>query len=116
MSGFADTAHDTVRVVGVSGGTVKVTPDAEQRDGSVRSFAGTYTVRDGTITAPGIRAVPGPSPSGGSGTGPSYPPGPPAGGPDVDCSDLHGPVDVRSADPHRLDRDGDGLGCEPAER
>lgn len=40
------------------------------------------------------------------------PPGPPAGVPDVDCSDLSGPVWVGSADPHRLDRDGDGIGCD----
>ncbi|MGW0546579.1 thermonuclease family protein [Streptomyces altiplanensis] len=41
----------------------------------------------------------------------AYPPGPPAG-PDLDCSDLPGPVMVGSDDPHRLDRDGDGIGCE----
>lgn len=41
----------------------------------------------------------------------TYPPGPPPG-PDVDCSDLPGPVKVGSDDPHRLDRDGDGIGCE----
>ncbi|MEU2789537.1 excalibur calcium-binding domain-containing protein [Streptomyces sp. NPDC007100] len=116
VAGFADTAHDTVRVVGASGGTVTVTLEAEQRDGSVRSFAGTYTVRGGTITAADIRAVPGPSPSSGGGTGSSYPPGPPAGIPDVDCSDLPGPVYVGPSDPHRLDRDGDGIGCEPYDK
>ncbi|MBT2528046.1 thermonuclease family protein [Streptomyces sp. ISL-99] len=41
----------------------------------------------------------------------AYPPGPPPG-PDLDCSDLPGPVAVGSDDPHRLDRDGDGIGCE----
>ncbi|MET9509007.1 thermonuclease family protein [Streptomyces flavidovirens] len=41
----------------------------------------------------------------------TYPPGPPPG-PDLDCSDLPGPVAVGSDDPHRLDRDGDGIGCE----
>ncbi|WP_246042759.1 thermonuclease family protein [Streptomyces globosus] len=40
------------------------------------------------------------------------PPGPSAGVPDVDCSDLDGPVWVGDADPHRLDRDGDGIGCD----
>jgi endonuclease YncB( thermonuclease family) len=42
----------------------------------------------------------------------SLPPGPPAGIPDVDCSDLAGPVQVGPDDPHRLDRDGDGIGCD----
>ena len=43
--------------------------------------------------------------------GDSYPPGPPPG-PDVDCSDLPGPVRVGPSDPHNLDADGDGIGCE----
>lgn len=43
---------------------------------------------------------------------PGLPPGPPAGIPDLDCSDLPGPVWVGSDDPHRLDRDGDGIGCD----
>jgi endonuclease YncB( thermonuclease family) len=38
-----------------------------------------------------------------------YLPPPP---PDLDCSDLDGPVPVGPGDPHRLDRDGDGIGCE----
>lgn len=38
---------------------------------------------------------------------PAAPPYPP----DVDCSDLPGPVRVTPDDPHRLDRDGDGIGC-----
>ncbi|MDG9719620.1 thermonuclease family protein [Streptomyces sp. DH24] len=45
-------------------------------------------------------------------TRPDLPPGPPAGVPDRDCSDLTGPVWVGADDPHRLDRDGDGIGCE----
>lgn len=36
---------------------------------------------------------------------PSYPP-------DLDCSDLGGPVPITGDDPHGLDRDGDGIGCE----
>lgn len=31
---------------------------------------------------------------------------------DLDCADLPGPVRVTGADPHGLDRDGDGIGCE----
>ncbi|MFM9368462.1 thermonuclease family protein [Streptomyces sp. Da 82-17] len=40
------------------------------------------------------------------------PPGPPAGAPDVDCRDVPGPVRVGPDDPHRLDADGDGIGCD----
>lgn len=40
------------------------------------------------------------------------PPGPPAGVPDVDCGDLSGPVWVGPDDPHRLDAEGDGIGCD----
>jgi hypothetical protein len=32
--------------------------------------------------------------------------------PDVDCSDVDGPIQVTGDDPHGLDRDGDGVGCE----
>ncbi|HET6635520.1 MAG TPA: hypothetical protein VFH77_10925 [Streptomyces sp.] len=39
------------------------------------------------------------------------PAGPPPG-PDLDCSDLSGPVWVGGSDPHDLDRDGDGIGCD----
>ncbi|MEV0372688.1 hypothetical protein AB0I10_23145 [Streptomyces sp. NPDC050636] len=108
-AGFADTVQDTVHIVDVHGGTVTVTLDAQQTDGTVRSFAGTYTVRDGAIVAADIRAVASPAPDESSR---SYPPGPPAGGPDVDCSDLPGPVWVGPTDPHRLDADGDGIGCD----
>ncbi|MDO0909349.1 thermonuclease family protein [Streptomyces sp. DT2A-34] len=45
-------------------------------------------------------------------TRPNLPDGPPAGVPDVDCSDLSGPVWVGPNDPHRLDADGDGIGCD----
>lgn len=43
---------------------------------------------------------------------PTAPAGPPAGGPDLDCSDFPGSVPVGPDDPHRLDRDGDGIGCD----
>jgi hypothetical protein len=32
--------------------------------------------------------------------------------PDVDCADVGGPVQVLGSDPHGLDADRDGLGCE----
>jgi micrococcal nuclease len=31
---------------------------------------------------------------------------------DVDCADVNGPISVTGSDPHRLDADGDGVGCE----
>jgi hypothetical protein len=31
---------------------------------------------------------------------------------DLDCRDFSGPVVVSGRDPHRLDGDGDGIGCE----
>lgn len=34
-------------------------------------------------------------------------------GVDLDCRDVPRPVRVTGRDPHRLDRDGDGVGCEP---
>ncbi|MDP2710362.1 MAG: excalibur calcium-binding domain-containing protein [Solirubrobacteraceae bacterium] len=40
-----------------------------------------------------------------SGCVPPYPP-------DVNCADVSGPVQVLGSDPHGLDRDGDGIGCE----
>jgi hypothetical protein len=40
-----------------------------------------------------------------SGCVPSYPP-------DVDCPDVDGPVTVTGSDPHGLDADNDGEGCE----
>ncbi|MBC7462617.1 MAG: thermonuclease family protein [Thermoleophilia bacterium] len=39
-------------------------------------------------------------------------PSAPAYPPDVDCGDLPGPVRVTPDDPHRLDGDGDGIGCD----
>ena len=33
-------------------------------------------------------------------------------GRDLDCDDIGHPVRVEGADPHGLDRDGDGIGCE----
>ncbi len=44
--------------------------------------------------------------------GPDDLPAAPSGGEDVDCDDIGHPVRVGPGDPHRLDRDGDGEGCE----
>ncbi len=51
VAGFADTVNDTVTVTSTNGSEVSVTLDAEQSDGSIRHYVGTYTVHDGVITA-----------------------------------------------------------------
>lgn len=48
----------------------------------------------------------------GAGCEPGYEPCVPSYPPDVDCSDVDGPVRVQGDDPHGLDRDGDGTGCD----
>jgi hypothetical protein len=50
-AGFADTVHDEVTIVSTSGNTVRIRLDAEQSDGSHRTYAGTMTVRDGEIVS-----------------------------------------------------------------
>ncbi|MEU1076008.1 MULTISPECIES: protein kinase [unclassified Streptomyces] len=54
VKGFSTTASDAVTVEGVSGETVAVRLDATQTDGTHQFFAGTYTVRNGTIVAADI--------------------------------------------------------------
>ena len=53
---------------------------------------------------------------GGGGTSancePGYSPCVPTYPPDVDCADVGGPVTVTGSDPHGLDADSDGQGCE----
>ncbi|WP_232033247.1 thermonuclease family protein [Streptomyces lincolnensis] len=56
--------------------------------------------------------TPEPPPAADTPARPDLPAGPAAGIPDVDCSDLSGPVWVGPNDPHRLDNDGDGIGCD----
>jgi hypothetical protein len=43
---------------------------------------------------------------------PGYSPCVPPPPPDLDCADLDGPIRVTGSDPHNLDGDGDGWGCE----
>ncbi len=52
---------------------------------------------------------------GGGGTAncaPGYSPCVPPPPPDLDCADLDGPIRVTGSDPHNLDGDEDGWGCE----
>jgi serine/threonine-protein kinase len=54
-SGFAGTASDNLTVVSVSGGVVTVKLVATQTDGTVKDYAGTYTVDQGVITGSNIK-------------------------------------------------------------
>lgn len=47
-----------------------------------------------------------------SGCEPGYSPCVPSYPPDLDCADVGGSVTVTGSDPHGLDADGDGVGCE----
>jgi tRNA A-37 threonylcarbamoyl transferase component Bud32 len=55
QQGFAGTRHDSVTILAVSGDVVSVDLAAQQTDGSVQYFTGTYTVRDGRIVDASIR-------------------------------------------------------------
>lgn len=50
-------------------------------------------------------------PSGGN-CAPGYTPCVTTYPPDVDCSDVTGPIQVSGSDPHGIDADGDGVACE----
>jgi serine/threonine-protein kinase len=47
--GFAGTQYDNLTITGVSGNTVSINLTADQTDGSVKTYDGTYTVRHGNI-------------------------------------------------------------------
>jgi hypothetical protein len=114
-AGFADTDQDDLSIVRVRGQLVDVRLVASQ-DGGTRqtTYAGTYRVVDGQITGGRLHVV---DRQGGSPAGacdPAYPdfciPPPP---PDLDCPELAGSnFTVLPPDPHRLDADHDGIGCE----
>jgi len=52
--GYAGTQHDTLTITGVSGDTVSFRLTADQTDGSVKYYTGTYTVRSGQIVASNV--------------------------------------------------------------
>lgn len=51
VNGFSGTSRDNVTIVSVSGDQVQVDLDAEQTDGTQKTYTGTYTVDNGAITA-----------------------------------------------------------------
>jgi len=56
-AGFAGTQFDTLTVVSVSGDVVTIKLAAQQTDGTVKNFQGTYTVRNGTIVGSSIQQL-----------------------------------------------------------
>ncbi|MET9816573.1 excalibur calcium-binding domain-containing protein [Streptomyces sp. NPDC006355] len=107
VDGFATTAHDTVHILRADGGTVSVTLEATQTDGTLRLFEGTYTVRGGTIVGADIREVTEPDPPPDEAS-PYYE--------NCDAARAAGDAPLFTGDPGyapHLDRDGDGEACEP---
>ena len=49
ISGFTGTAHDTLTIVSVEGDVVTARLTAQQTDGTVNTYQGTYTVQHGVI-------------------------------------------------------------------
>ncbi|MFD3740353.1 excalibur calcium-binding domain-containing protein [Streptomyces sp. NPDC058629] len=112
VDGFAGTERDTVRILGVEGNTVQAELEALQSDGSLKVFEGTYTVRSGVIMAADVREVTVPddatTPSDGPGASPSYE--------NSDAAQDAGVAPLYTGRPgygDHLDRDGDGIACEP---
>lgn len=56
-AGFDGTTHDAIDVLQTTGSTVRIDLLAAQVNGTVREYAGTYTVHDGRITTSDIIAV-----------------------------------------------------------
>jgi serine/threonine protein kinase len=56
-AGFAGTKRDTVTITKTDGNVVTAVLKALQADGSVKTFEGTYTVTNGTITNPDVHLV-----------------------------------------------------------
>jgi hypothetical protein len=50
VSGFAGTAHDAVTIQSVSGDVVTAQLVAQQANGTVKTYQGSYTVEGGVIT------------------------------------------------------------------
>ena len=57
VSGFAGTAKDTLTIVSVSGDVVTARLNAEQTDGTVDTYQGTYTVHHGVIIGADVGQV-----------------------------------------------------------
>ncbi|SDS59084.1 GmrSD restriction endonuclease domain-containing protein [Microlunatus soli] len=101
---------------------------AAERDAMVRVLSGCPKLRLPVRTAIPAHPAPRPKPEppapkppvrqpsaaagGGGNCAPGYDPCIPPYPPDLDCSDVDGPISVSGDDPHGLDGDGDGVACE----
>jgi hypothetical protein len=56
-SGFAGTQHDNLTITGVNGDVVSFDLKADQSDGSVKTYQGTYTIRSGQIVGSNVRQI-----------------------------------------------------------
>ncbi|MEV4879415.1 excalibur calcium-binding domain-containing protein [Streptomyces cyaneofuscatus] len=111
VDGFAGTERDTVRILGVQGNSVRAELKALQTDGSLKVFEGTYTVRSEVITAADVREVTVPDDA----TTPSDEPGA-TYYENCDAARDAGVAPLHTGEPgygDYLDRDGDGVACEP---
>ena len=54
-AGFAGTAHDAVRILRTNGDVVTASLVATQTDGTVKTYRGTYTVTNGTISTTDVQ-------------------------------------------------------------
>jgi len=57
VTGFSTTAHDTVTIQSVSGDVVTAQLAAQQTNGTVKTYQGSYTVEGGVITQFNVRQV-----------------------------------------------------------
>jgi hypothetical protein len=57
VSGFAATARDIITILSVSGNTVTARLAAEQTDGTVKTFQGTYIVENGAIVQFNVQQI-----------------------------------------------------------
>lgn len=98
-----------------SGSRAPATSESSADEGSMKFlewYVNHVSLGDGSGGGGGFAFGGGGSGAGGgcaAGYDPCVPPYPP----DVDCSDVDGPIKVTGSDPHGLDADGDGIGCEP---
>ncbi|HEY3482804.1 MAG TPA: excalibur calcium-binding domain-containing protein [Streptomyces sp.] len=111
VQGFADTAYDGIQILNAATDSVTLRLDAVQTDGTTKVFEGTYTVNHGVIVGAAVHAVAGSQPGGGTSSASRL---------YKDCTDAHqhGAYSIPRGQPgyeNRLDRDHDGLACEPHE-
>lgn len=66
VAAFAETSHDRLRVLGVSGPTVAISLEATQTSGAVKLYNGTYYVSGGVITGARVHQTGERQPGGGT--------------------------------------------------